>query len=1769
KVKITFRRATVPDFSDDHSGNFENVRVGSNAVHSNRSFPTPNIQSLTMVYTKLEITSISPNIGSTSGSTPFTITGLGIGAGATVTIGGSSATNVFVVSQNKITGIAPSGTAGAKDIVVTNPISEDTNTLTGGFTYLTSYSELTKTNTTDFTASGSTLTNLTTSGIKMDMANFLWEDWTPSTTGGSIAANTYYYVVTATDFNSNETVKGPETAGVVTTGSTSSVSLNWRPVQGATGYKVYRSTTSGTYSTPALIATISRTDSSTFNTSISYTDTSASASAGAPPGSATSVGEMAFDYGTVPSSGAGTFSSGPTLTTSAGSGSHSIQRPDGKFLVMHGSIATSIYDPVENSFASGPSIGDIGFGSHSIQRPDGKFLVIHGETSTSTYIYDPVENSFASGPTLTADARWGSHSLQRPDGKFLIVHGFGTTSTSIYDPMANSFASGPTLTANANYGSHSIQRPDGKFLIIHGGGADSTSIYDPVANSFASGPTLTAITTQGSHSIQRPDGKFLVIHSGATSTSIYDAGWLSGTTAQNGTVGTYESENINPSDISNWEKISWVKTTDDTIQASDNTIDNVEIKTATTEGGLTAASYRNVANGGSIGAEAGEIWMKVKITFRRITPDFSDDHSGNFENVRDSESAVYSNRPFPTPDIQSLTMVYTAVTSITIAGTSADKTSGTVKVAVNGSIQAQTGTIAGDKSWSIASVTVGSGNTVTVWVDSADDNAESTAVTKYDGTGNIAGMVLTTNILSVGSDDTGVSLTVANLGQYDCIDNEDVMHNASTVATTLEVEGIGGACVNSYVSEKIDILSGDILTIGGTETLSSHDIAINGTLTSGGNSIYNISGSWDNNSTFTASTSTVEFTASSGTETLDSGGTGAGKLFNDLTHSGASTLQLSNNAIDVNGNFSQTAGIFDANSLSQNYAGNFSLSDTTTYTKGGTLTFDGVTSYNDANSDTKENIGTVVASGTSVTLASSMTVDKINVSAGTLDLVSSGYVLTLAGSGAAGSRPFIVSGTLTEGTNSTVSYIGTSATDIEDETYYHLEFKPTSGSPTYTLGTAGSQTITSSGNFTVGNGSNAVTVNADTYDPTLDVVENFTISAGAGFTSSATGSFSVGGNWSNSATGTFTHSDGTVTFDEWWSYKKSHVITNNIASELTNYQVKIVVDPDTGSDSGNTVYCDGKCQTDYDDIRFTDANGIFIDYWIEDDTANPANIWVEVPTIPSSSTATIYMLYGNDAVSTTSSGDDTFNFFDDFPGSSIDTSKWEGDTGIVSVSSSVLTVSGINEDVNSIIAFAPDKRLKFYSKQAFSSWTVWGFRFGAAGSQRVMGYQDGVNNWIVSTDAAAAEIASNWNTGNVYTKKEILWGDSFDTVHYIEDGVEKTNSPYTTGVNIPNESLNIQFYSDNNIDLNVDWVFVSEYTSTEPSHTSWGSETIRSIDSGGSSFYNITFNDPYISINGAWSFGANSATVAKDFTITAGAVTAPSTTLTIAEDFTNSGTFTHNSGTVTFDTAATSQLAYSASTTFYGLTSSTTNKTIQFEETSAVQTIVTNTLTLQGGDCDNKMTLDSLASAADDWEILVTGATVDIDYVDVQWSTAVTTAITDTYDTTDDNNNNTNWTINAGTCGGAGITISGIAYTDDGSTTLNSSDGTFKVVNNTTGATSSSAGGTDASGNWSITGVATPSVGDILTIWINEGTDDGTLVVEYGASCGGYTDCTGLHLYEDRVILRSENDNALANSDFANCDNDTGTNCTDSEIGFTSNAGALETSDGRKLILWT
>ena len=157
--------------------------------------------------------------------------------------------------------------------------------------------------------------------------------------------------------------------------------------------------------------------------------------------------------------------------------------------------------------------------------------------------------------------------------------------------------------------------------------------------------------------------------------------------------------------------------------------------------------------------------------------------------------------------------------------------------------------------------------------------------------------------------------------------------------------------------------------------------------------------------------------------------------------------------------------------------------------------------------------------------------------------------------------------------------------------------------------------------------------------------------------------------FSLSTTAAFSNSD-----DGEWEYKKNIIIKENSGETLTDYQIVVEL---------NTLNFPTEAKSDGSDIRFTDENGIELNYWIEEwNYPSTAKIWVNVQNIPANGDIKLLMYYGNPSAVSASNGEATFLFFDDFEGTSLDLVKWHqgafgnGGLDILSYSDSVLMFRG-------------------------------------------------------------------------------------------------------------------------------------------------------------------------------------------------------------------------------------------------------------------------------------------------------------------------------------------------------------------------------------------------------------------------------------------------------------------------------------------------------------
>lgn len=143
--------------------------------------------------------------------------------------------------------------------------------------------------------------------------------------------------------------------------------------------------------------------------------------------------------------------------------------------------------------------------------------------------------------------------------------------------------------------------------------------------------------------------------------------------------------------------------------------------------------------------------------------------------------------------------------------------------------------------------------------------------------------------------------------------------------------------------------------------------------------------------------------------------------------------------------------------------------------------------------------------------------------------------------------------------------------------------------------------------------------------------------------------------------------------DPWWDtgwIKKIPItISTTDATNIVNQSVYL-----------NISY-DSDMQADFDDLRFLDSSeSTELGYWFYNNTylaSNSVKVYVRIPqSLNSSANVTIWMYYGNAGATTTSSVANAFLFGDDF--STLDwTSKWQStNQGLYSVSGGILTIGG-------------------------------------------------------------------------------------------------------------------------------------------------------------------------------------------------------------------------------------------------------------------------------------------------------------------------------------------------------------------------------------------------------------------------------------------------------------------------------------------------------------
>ncbi|RJQ14830.1 hypothetical protein C4553_00010 [Candidatus Parcubacteria bacterium] len=378
---------------------------------------------------------------------------------------------------------------------------------------------------------------------------------------------------------------------------------------------------------------------------------------------------------------------------------------------------------------------------------------------------------------------------------------------------------------------------------------------------------------------------------------------------------------------------------------------------------------------------------------------------------------------------------------------------GTVRVAVGATLQAETQPTVGG-TWTISSVPQpASGSVITVFIDgAAAASNRAVAVTKWDGSGNITGVNLIERHLTIGSDDNQ-TITNANLASYD--------YSASTNDADIifDVDGSNNLTLdnlNSFTDERLLVRLNNNYqpgAVGGLSINTHHfQASTSATVTANGNT-FNVKGDWLNRGTFTQGTSTVVMSSTSASTVDHNGGT-----FYNFTATSSSVVNVANTDFTV------------SNTLTAN--GTLDIASGRTITAQGAITIGGTIS----GSGTLTITDTSSGPGTGGTLSSVVRYDSTSASiaSGTLDARTYGGLVEIYSNSTGARTATMASGTYNF--NAGLHVIAANSANMEltgSTNNPTVNIGSTSGNLDFTGAGGGSEVISS------GTGTWTVTGNAD------------------------------------------------------------------------------------------------------------------------------------------------------------------------------------------------------------------------------------------------------------------------------------------------------------------------------------------------------------------------------------------------------------------------------------------------------------------------------------------------------------------------------------------------------------------------------------------------------------------------------------------------------------------------------------------------------------------
>jgi len=323
-----------------------------------------------------------------------------------------------------------------------------------------------------------------------------------------------------------------------------------------------------------------------------------------------------------------------------------------------------------------------------------------------------------------------------------------------------------------------------------------------------------------------------------------------------------------------------------------------------------------------------------------------------------------------------------------------------------------------------------------------------------------------------------------------------------------------------------------------------------------------------------------------------------------------------------------------------------------------------------------------------------------------------------------------------------------------------------------------------------------------------------------------------------------THNTGWLAGGQSGSWLYAREIDLAPATPVDDYQIMLTLTPEN-FDYQNAL-------DDGGDLRFYDTNNNELSYWIESwDNGGDSLIWIKVLD---SGTSVLTMRYGNSSANNDSDGESVFEFFDDFSGTTIDTSKWvEIDNGnYLSQNEKIISTGGSgawgSNGLTSVTTFGRSNlELNFrYKPTENNDHVVFGWHDSGTGtsytdliyayydlsSQTVDVYEDGTDR--------TPTLAGRWNNGTNYRVKMQLksaGGNTFeksvDDSIYFETSYDSSYSSETPlKIGISNHSKAFE----------IDNLFVRKYDASEPVVTLGGLQLASEQYVAQPTWYNLSWN---------------------------------------------------------------------------------------------------------------------------------------------------------------------------------------------------------------------------------------------------------------------------------------------------------------------------------------